>query len=118
MRLSTASSTLPFFFFNDTATPEIYTLSLHDALPISQAVVKFEKNSNMESDMTKSEGLNMTVPEGDGRDRKSTRLNSSHPSISYAVFCLEKKYVLVAMSGPPPPDDRAPPTFRAAPPAN
>src|SRR5438876_11276725 len=80
-----------FFFFNDTATTEIYTLSLHDALPISRI----------------AELIALKVPEGLlGKlamlprlaeiakfppDRKSTRLNSSHPSISYAVFCLKKK---------------------------
>src|SRR6266705_3977853 len=66
-----------FFFFNDTATTEIYTLSLHDALPISpptpgtspREAVTFRPWS---------------------RDRKSTRLNSSHRTISYAVFCLKK----------------------------
>src|SRR5947209_9544271 len=85
-----------FFFFNDTATTEIYTLSLHDALPIFDA-----------------RGANGARPALDGgvyvvgeraarrhrrrlcrrrqRDRKSTRLNSSHANISYAVFCLKKK---------------------------
>src|SRR5437868_10263204 len=78
------SPTLLFFFFNDTATTEIYTLSLHDALPIylfraqplrchvechARARARFEEKI----------------------DRKSTRLNSSHVSISYAVFCLKKK---------------------------
>src|SRR2546422_3703469 len=75
-----------FFFFNDTATTEIYTLSLHDALPICQNW-REEKASPLP---TKS-------PRGRGRrdkfrgDRKSTRLNSSHGYISYAVFCLKKK---------------------------
>src|SRR5436190_9118624 len=72
-----------FFFFNDTATTEIYTLSLHDALPISFVPLL----------------LAVVVPGclgkvGGGRperDRKSTRLNSSHTVISYAVFCLKKK---------------------------
>src|SRR2546430_8799044 len=74
------------FFFNDTATTEIYTLSLHDALPISDledveahAVVK-----NVVSHL----GL---AAEVGNEDRKSTRLNSSHSQISYAVFCLKKK---------------------------
>src|SRR5215471_3199607 len=70
-----------FFFFNDTATTEIYTLSLHDALPIS------------------ARPAGVRDPHADpvprhhrpGRDRKSTRLNSSHVEISYAVFCLKKK---------------------------
>src|SRR5438105_13166159 len=70
-----------FFFFNDTATTEIYTLSLHDALPISGPTAPSRDR----------------VPSGNsvitpwGRDRKSTRLNSSHEWISYAVFCLKKK---------------------------
>src|SRR3712207_8405204 len=85
------------FFFNDTATTEIYTLSLHDALPISKPM-SFARSRF---------GVNM-VPSIKGkfirlrpspwlpairvvRDRKSTRLNSSHANISYAVFCLKKK---------------------------
>src|SRR6266853_2763467 len=68
-----------FFFFNDTATTEIYTLSLHDALPISTP--RFA-----------SPRCPATRPSsGRPRDRKSTRLNSSHSQISYAVFCLKKK---------------------------
>src|SRR5256885_4868745 len=72
-----------FFFFNDTATTEIYTLSLHDALPISLP--------------RPGAGRRPVVLGGAGRahaalaDRKSTRLNSSHLVISYAVFCLKKK---------------------------
>src|SRR5215208_8130473 len=66
------------FFFNDTATTEIYTLSLHDALPISNAPRR------------RIDGpWKCTV--ASYRDRKSTRLNSSHVAISYAVFCLKKK---------------------------
>src|SRR3989337_3580680 len=68
------------FFFNDTATTEIYTLSLHDALPIS---------TNRSADIP-GNGLVTEWPSRAG-DRKSTRLNSSHGSISYAVFCLKKK---------------------------
>src|SRR3989337_3541980 len=68
-----------FFFFNDTATTEIYTLSLHDALPI------YERRG---PDQVVHERLR--VDEGSNGDRKSTRLNSSHGSISYAVFCLKK----------------------------
>src|SRR6266542_6274786 len=67
-----------FFFFNDTATTEIYTLSLHDALPISAADPG-------------PRPANGPPPGPSGGDRKSTRLNSSHGSISYAVFCLKKK---------------------------
>src|ERR1039457_7421407 len=66
------------FFFNDTATTEIYTLSLHDALPISSP------RSTRKSDWTDSENRACYS------DRKSTRLNSSHLVISYAVFCLKK----------------------------
>src|SRR2546426_3086343 len=72
-----------FFFFNDTATTEIYTLSLHDALPISIG----KTYSRSTRDWT-----NAACCCGCGRrDRKSTRLNSSHLVISYAVFCLKKK---------------------------
>src|SRR5574337_1834897 len=69
-----------FFFFNDTATTEIYTLSLHDALPIC-------RQSSDRSGPDRGKWRLGCI----GRDRKSTRLNSSHPSISYAVFCLKKK---------------------------
>src|SRR5690242_21375644 len=80
-----------FFFFNDPATPEIYTLSLHDALPICKfEILKFR---SMYQDAEKH-GPKWAA-DGDDRvtrvDRKSTRLNSSHMSISYAVFCLKKK---------------------------
>src|SRR6202008_5155442 len=68
-----------FFFFNDTATTEIYTLSLHDALPISHS----RAASGRAHWPAVSGGATM-------RDRKSTRLNSSHTVISYAVFCLKK----------------------------
>src|SRR5258708_25250991 len=92
-----------FFFFNDTATTEIYTLSLHDALPISRSCAGAFCSCH--------ESLLSTVMFGAWRsacqqavssransvssvrmtDRKSTRLNSSHQIISYAVFCLKKK---------------------------
>src|SRR5215469_17206201 len=68
-----------FFFFNDTATTEIYTLSLHDALPIC---AKRRPACWRRSPRARS---------GCCADRKSTRLNSSHVEISYAVFCLKKK---------------------------
>src|SRR2546430_10893564 len=79
-----------FFFFNDTATTEIYTLSLHDALPI------WSERSMLQPEMQveiASGGFNkVDHASGDwGGDRKSTRLNSSHSQISYAVFCLKKK---------------------------
>src|SRR5256885_5596568 len=74
-------SVVLFFFFNDTATTEIYTLSLHDALPISaDGGAQSEKGHGGLRDRRGGPG-----------DRKSTRLNSSHLVISYAVFCLKKK---------------------------
>src|SRR5437660_11818288 len=75
-----------FFFFNDTATTEIYTLSLHDALPISffwAVAIVISARASWRRRML----LAATVVV----DRKSTRLNSSHVAISYAVFCLKKK---------------------------
>src|SRR2546427_5770094 len=76
-----------FFFFNDTATTEIYTLSLHDALPIwrgqqlpAKLLGVLDRSQPVESPVL--------IPR---QDRKSTRLNSSHSQISYAVFCLKKK---------------------------
>src|SRR5256885_17060722 len=102
MSFFTLSFQCVFFFFNDTATTEIYTLSLHDALPISVNV-----NIAVDAPLYK-----LTIPAATGngpgrlindsvslafataitvRDRKSTRLNSSHLVISYAVFCLKKK---------------------------
>src|ERR1039458_7771265 len=78
----TSSGSCAFCFFNDTATTEIYTLSLHDALPIFPRI----------HGPTAPEGQRGSV-EGvlHRADRKSTRLNSSHLGISYAVFCLKKK---------------------------
>src|SRR2546430_10181587 len=73
-----------FFFFNDTATTEIYTLSLHDALPISPWPLGDEVPVSMPGRIAEQR-----------RDRKSTRLNSSHSQISYAVFCLKKKIIAV-----------------------
>src|SRR5437764_10187278 len=70
-----------FFFFNDTATTEIYTLSLHDALPIWPGIVRWPWAGREGEGRTRQSR----------RDRKSTRLNSSHRCISYAVFCLKKK---------------------------
>src|SRR2546427_5980858 len=83
-----------FFFFNDTATTEIYTLSLHDALPISR-LERFGLEQN-EGLVHQTAQQVQHVSRGDrasfsDRDRKSTRLNSSHSQISYAVFCLKKK---------------------------
>src|SRR2546427_13277011 len=83
-----------FFFFNDTATTEIYTLSLHDALPIS---IEHGGRAGLLDlvDQVFHHGLG-EIPDRGGAevgkaDRKSTRLNSSHSQISYAVFCLKKK---------------------------
>src|SRR5260221_14720881 len=70
-----------FFFFNDTATTEIYTLSLHDALPISHPGIPWLSAPHCEKAWSSPAMA----------DRKSTRLNSSHTVISYAVFCLKKK---------------------------
>src|SRR5437660_8062100 len=76
-----------FFFFNDTATTEIYTLSLHDALPISST----SSSSSRDISKTWSSGTSSNGTTMYRSDRKSTRLNSSHVAISYAVFCLKKK---------------------------
>src|SRR5690606_42149013 len=81
-----------FFFFNATATTEIYTLSLHDALPISTPPTKaLHLCCSMMSSIPTSDRRFLMVAQRKGSDRKSTRLNSSHVKISYAVFCLKKK---------------------------
>src|SRR2546430_13191006 len=77
-----------FFFFNDTATTEIYTLSLHDPLPISTCRASSPGATTSPSRFSRS--FRTRTRSSDG-DRKSTRLNSSHSQISYAVFCLKKK---------------------------
>src|SRR2546430_7575569 len=90
------------FFFNDTATTEIYTLSLHDALPIYLKLgVRFGKcdfvgsSINCEKEVALPNNVPVLEKYSSKRtaylDRKSTRLNSSHSQISYAVFCLKKK---------------------------
>src|SRR5689334_23549381 len=79
-----------FFFFNDTATTEIYTLSLHDALPISWCPPRRRSARRSHGSTAHYSSRPATLP-GPAGDRKSTRLNSSHSSISYAVFCLKKK---------------------------
>src|SRR2546427_6043307 len=76
-----------FFFFNDTATTEIYTLSLHDALPISAACPVAPATTRRSAGRAPCPAPVARPPP----DRKSTRLNSSHSQISYAVFCLKKK---------------------------
>src|SRR5439155_22606895 len=86
---STITTSISFlFFFNDTATTEIYTLSLHDALPISiprmLTTKKYVGAAKIRPDSRTPRRL----------DRKSTRLNSSHVAISYAVFCLKKKMIM------------------------
>src|SRR2546427_12418978 len=85
-----------FFFFNDTATTEIYTLSLHDALPISTTVPQMTNgahraNLQLHPPRTPHAAVRSRGTPATDRDRKSTRLNSSHSQISYAVFCLKKK---------------------------
>src|SRR3712207_8074241 len=89
------------FFFNGTATTEIYTLSLHDALPISEdlglvATEQTHVGGGSGQSVLAEPGLQVVGEVGEGErldlgDRKSTRLNSSHANISYAVFCLKKK---------------------------
>src|SRR5437764_15494855 len=73
-------------FFNDTATPAIYTLSLHDALPIFIPLLRLMNVRTLTIGT-----LPASAAEARNEDRKSTRLNSSHRCISYAVFCLKKK---------------------------
>src|SRR5258708_34208234 len=91
-----ASAAFSFFFFNDPATTEIYTLSLHDALPIYRLRVRSALRSSARRADGGRNGGRARPPVG-GRatpvppDRKSTRLNSSHQIISYAVFCFKKK---------------------------
>src|SRR2546427_6258467 len=86
-----------FFFFNDTATTEIYTLSLHDALPILdelEGVLRTERVRVRRAGHHHFVDVTIGVPRTasfEQVDRKSTRLNSSHSQISYAVFCLKKK---------------------------
>src|SRR3989442_14012867 len=88
-KLPRRSFQLIFFFFNDTATTEIYTLSLHDALPIYGS---FSFNGSLTNDSMVDFliGRPNSVNQANRSDRKSTRLNSSHVRISYAVFCLKK----------------------------
>src|SRR3712207_7080262 len=100
---------LCFFFFNDTATTEIYTLSLHDALPISDRRLLGLRRQRLQpvpqevighlellggrqaGELIEPDDARPEVACAVERDRKSTRLNSSHANISYAVFCLKKK---------------------------
>src|SRR2546430_7220763 len=80
-----------FFFFNDTATTEIYTLSLHDALPISPLLDAIQASGWPLLQIEGVEADDVIGTLAREADRKSTRLNSSHSQISYAVFCLKKK---------------------------
>src|SRR2546426_8980491 len=91
--MSSSWSVVNFFFFNDTATTEIYTLSLHDALPISRLEPEHRLIRPVRFATRRVENPQRRVADNvpAARDRKSTRLNSSHLVISYAVFCLEKK---------------------------
>src|SRR2546430_5749684 len=93
-----------FFFFNDTATTEIYTLSLHDALPISlefwrTAGIVSQRRRNF--NWSNSQKRLVFSPAHVSQDRKSTRLNSSHSQISYAVFCLKKKKAQISCGSSP-----------------
>src|SRR5690348_17462535 len=105
---------LSVFFFNDTATTQIYTLSLHDALPIlkdldfasigaagaaAEQLQGFSWLRDLAAAAAREKGARLAEAIV-GRDRKSTRLNSSHPSISYAVFCLKKKTYSHTLSFP------------------
>src|SRR5260221_7522495 len=82
---------LSLFFFNDTATTEIYTLSLHDALPICADRPARRRLGRPWHPRAGPTAVGQTRPGPPAVDRKSTRLNSSHTVISYAVFCLKKK---------------------------
>src|SRR3712207_8501289 len=103
------------FFFNDTATTEIYTLSLHDALPIWYAaqdeVARFIRENSQPDDTIyvafdqaaiyylsdRKPAYRHLYDQELRADRKSTRLNSSHANISYAVFCLKKKTISITL---------------------
>src|SRR2546426_701668 len=98
--LTQAQTSGQYFFFNDTATTEIYTLSLHDALPISEPERGARAHADapqlhVAAELGQHVAHEVVLPE----DRKSTRLNSSHLVISYAVFCLKKKQSFQATAG-------------------
>src|SRR5436305_14209610 len=89
---SLLSLTVTFFFFNDTAPTEIYTLSLHDALPISNRRPRPRcAHPRARGAPEHGDPAPPALAPAERGDRKSTRLNSSHVRISYAVFCLKKK---------------------------
>src|SRR3712207_7221256 len=85
-----------FFFFNDTATTEIYTLSLHDALPIYKFLALLSDGERERFTWREVKRSGRAKKRFYELDRKSTRLNSSHANISYAVFCLKKKKTHIA----------------------
>src|SRR5689334_24116833 len=92
------------FFFNDPSTAQIYTLSLHDALPIFVILgLADEALLDVELEQGLRGILALDTQEGpeERPDRKSTRLNSSHSSISYAVFCLKKKNLVSSLASYP-----------------
>src|SRR3712207_8584810 len=106
------------FFFNDTTATEIYTLSLHDALPILDRVLQEVADGEGDDQQRRRRGAAGEAEDGavhdqrrehdDGEDRKSTRLNSSHANISHAVFCLKNKQHATttrpaSANSPPPP---------------
>src|SRR5207248_9747378 len=102
-RVQLGTHTCLLFFYNPTPTTEIYTLSLHDALPISGSGIFNEADGGSYSrtgggtgdglynEWTLCDSWSCGAGDATGTDRKSTRLNSSHRTISYAVFCLKKK---------------------------
>src|SRR2546430_12938189 len=100
--MQASSKRIVFFFFNDTATTEIYTLSLHDALPIYRSHASEYKSRPRRvgagADARCADVREMVRAERPV-DRKSTRLNSSHSQISYAVFCLKKKEIFFIKVG-------------------
>src|SRR5690348_18219318 len=98
----------PSFFFNAPSTTDIYTLSLHDALPILShglvvpdllSILRVDANDRFGEEIVSlpRAAIPIVARRADRQieDRKSTRLNSSHPSISYAVFCLKKKIISI-----------------------
>src|SRR3989442_3065409 len=96
--MTTSQAKPVFFFFNDTATTEIYTLSLHDALPIYRLRLGRRPDAGRcafpdadGQDLRRPRPTPPRLHQGKHTDRKSTRLNSSHVRISYAAFCLKKK---------------------------
>src|SRR2546430_9609256 len=102
MRLTVRQISPIFFFFNDTATTEIYTLSLHDALPILKKKRSTRYILFVQTQIHPIWGSSKVISLAfisQLQDRKSTRLNSSHSQISYAVFCLKKKKACAVPAG-------------------